>query len=307
MKIGIVSGAAYCIPLLQALVNGHLQASVFTDACSGAEDLMVIRHFCNGSRIPLQEGNHELFHFWLREEQPDMVFIMGFKHLIDTARLPVKMREHVYNIHFGALPAYRGPNPVFWQIKNGSSSLTVTIHLLSEQFDAGGVIWSREMKRDPHLSYGTAHLVLSQVVVEGVGFIMQQVFQKKRLSIRSQDNNKSYYYKRPELKDVLIQWENMAAAEIVNLILACNPWNKGAITSFNGNELKILDAEIMENTATSLNLEEPGLIINHHHGLQVTCKDKMIINITMLNLNDTFIPARHAALFGFIQGQFFGR
>ena len=99
MKIGIVSGAAYCIPLLQALVNGHIQASVFADACSGAEDLTVIRHFV---------------------------------------------------------------------------------------------------------------------------------------------------------------------------------------------------------------LEKPGMIVNHHRGLQVTCKDKMIIAVSMLNMDGTFVPARHAAMFGFIQGQCFG-
>jgi len=306
MKIGIVSGAVYCIPLLQALVNSHTQVSVFSDACAAEQDLSVVRHFCAPGMVPFQEGDPGLFYFWLEEEKPDLVFIMGFKHLIDLNRIPAQLKQHLYNIHFGALPAYRGPSPVFWQIKNGSSSLTVTIHLLSEQYDAGDIIWSKEMKREPHLSYGTAHLLLSQVVVEGVGFIMQQMFQKKSLSVRSQNNKKSYYHKRPERKDVLIQWDNMAAAEVVNLILACNPWNKGAIASFNQMELKILDAEVMGNTAAALNVEEAGLIINHHHGLQVACKDKMIINITMLNLNDTFIPARHAALFGFIQGQFFG-
>ena len=307
MKIGIVSGAEYCIPLLQALVNSHMQASVFSDACSAGQDLTVIRQFCSGCKVPFQKGDPKLFYFWLEEEKPDLIFVMGFKHLIDLGRIPDQLKQHIYNIHFGALPAYRGPNPVFWQIKNGSVTLNATIHLLSEQFDEGDIIWSKEIKREAYLSYGTAHLLLSQVVIEGVGHVIQQTLQKNNIVGRSQDNKKSYYYKTPERKDVLIQWVSMSAMEIVNLILACNPWNKGAITSFNGRELKILDAEVMENTAIVLNLEEPGMIVNQHHGLHVACRDKMIINITMLNLNDTFIPARHAALFGFIQGEFFGR
>lgn len=48
------------------------------------------------------------------------------------------------NIHSGRLPQYRGMMPTFWQLKNGESVATITIHEMAEKLDAGGVIATRE-------------------------------------------------------------------------------------------------------------------------------------------------------------------
>lgn len=41
------------------------------------------------------------------------------------------------NLHPSALPAYRGPAPIFWQLRDGLTRLGLTVHLMDEGFDTG--------------------------------------------------------------------------------------------------------------------------------------------------------------------------
>ncbi|MBS7563833.1 hypothetical protein KHS38_05405 [Mucilaginibacter sp. Bleaf8] len=308
MKIGIVSNAAFCMPLLQALMHNRIQASVFADACIGDQsDLQAIGHFCQQARMPFQQGEPDYLYFWLEETKPDIVFVMGFTHLIRIEQIDAVLRNHIYNVHFGPLPAYRGPNPLFWQIKNGEAQLTATIHRINDRFDAGDVVWSKSVQRENYMSFGVVNMVLSQVVVEGAVYLIQHAIQKKQLPAIKQVAKNATYYKRPTLADVLINWDNMNAEAIVNLVLACNPWNKGAITLLNGQEIKILDVVSGEKSLSiQLNQQPPGTIISHQNELEVICADQHLLSINMLNINGAFVPGRHASTFGLTEGQRLG-
>lgn len=293
MKVGIVSNAAYCIPLLQTLIQNRIQASVFADACFDEQgDFLLLTQFCNHVHIPLQKAEPDNLYFWLEETAPDIVFVLGYRHLIDIGQLPKAVLANIYNIHFGPLPAYRGPSPVFWQIKNGEENLAVTIHRLNEKFDQGETVWTKFLKRENYMSLGIVNAMFSQMLIDGAGQLIQKTFQKIPVAGIKQPHVQSKYYKRPVLKDVMIDWETMAAQDIVDLVLACNPWNKGAITSFNGRELKIVDAEIMR---ANLSGYLPGTVIKCDNVLHIYTSDQNILNITMLYL-DAFIPARDIKL-----------
>jgi methionyl-tRNA formyltransferase len=45
-----------------------------------------------------------------------------------------------WNIHPSLLPAYRGPVPVFWQLRAGETRTGVTLHRMDEGFDTGPVL-----------------------------------------------------------------------------------------------------------------------------------------------------------------------
>ena len=59
-------------------------------------------------------------------------------------RLPPAIFAHsgglFLNLHPSFLPANRGPEPVFWQLKSGMDKIGVTIHKLAENFDTGDVM-----------------------------------------------------------------------------------------------------------------------------------------------------------------------
>jgi methionyl-tRNA formyltransferase len=229
-------------------------------------------------------------------------FCLGYKHLLNIDRLPSGLKNRLYNIHFGPLPAYKGPNPVFWQLKNGEPALTVTIHRITPHFDAGPVVWSKQVNREAHFTFGYVQLVLSQVLLEGTVMLLGNLANNKPVSEQQQDKSRSVYYNRPILKDVKIEWELMEAGEIINLINACNPWNKGAITLYDNNEVKIMDAELSDPSQQNL---PAGTILNATDILEITCINGRVLRVNALNINGIFVPARFAAKFGFAKGKRF--
>ena len=44
------------------------------------------------------------------------------------------------NVHFGRLPRYRGILPIFYAVLNGEPSFGVTVHMMDEKLDNGGIV-----------------------------------------------------------------------------------------------------------------------------------------------------------------------
>jgi len=47
---------------------------------------------------------------------------------------------HVLNVHCGKLPEYRGMMPTFWALHHGEREITITVHQMAEQLDAGYIL-----------------------------------------------------------------------------------------------------------------------------------------------------------------------
>src|SRR6266496_3045104 len=56
----------------------------------------------------------------LRDMKVDLIFVTGFPWRL-PAELVALPRLGSINTHPAALPKYRGPNPIFWQMMNGES------------------------------------------------------------------------------------------------------------------------------------------------------------------------------------------
>ena len=73
---------------------------------------------------------------------PDLLLLACLPHMVrratrETARLGA------LNLHPSALPRFRGPDPVFWQLRAGVTRAGVTIHVASGAVDAGPVVAQR--------------------------------------------------------------------------------------------------------------------------------------------------------------------
>ena len=92
-----------------------------------------IAGFCRMTYISFhaEDDKKELYN-WQQLNEPDIVFITGYNHKIDVRELS-GVPKGIFNIHFGKLPQYRGPLPVFWQLKNSEAKLGITIHKISRQ------------------------------------------------------------------------------------------------------------------------------------------------------------------------------
>lgn len=75
--------------------------------------------------------------------RPDLFVVYGFSWRLppELLRLP---RLGVLNIHASALPKYRGPAPVLAALRNGDRTIGMTVHRMTERFDAGPVLAQRD-------------------------------------------------------------------------------------------------------------------------------------------------------------------
>jgi methionyl-tRNA formyltransferase len=71
--------------------------------------------------------------------QPDVLLVFGFNWRLPRGVLDVP-RLGALNVHPSALPKYRGPSPVLWAIRNGDPCAGITVHRITERFDAGPVL-----------------------------------------------------------------------------------------------------------------------------------------------------------------------
>jgi len=267
-------------------------------------DKGAIASFCAeaGIACTYEKSSGQSLYEWVSTLQPAIVFVVCYDRRIRLNRFTTFMPE-LYNVHFGHLPEYRGPNPVFWQLKNGARSLAITIHQVTEQFDAGAVAWKKEYPNEPFFSYGYVHQLMSHYVLEGVQYLLQLKKHGHPISLNGQNEQAAAYYKRPGSKDVCVDWNTMNAAAICDLIKACNPWNNGAVTMYNGFELRISDAECVSfNGDTTYT---PGTILLTSGSFLVSCINKEALRIHTLTLNGILLPGRFAANYGFVKGQSF--
>jgi methionyl-tRNA formyltransferase len=301
MKIGVISSTEACQPVLYHLASKKANVSLFYAPSSGVENAGQVLSFCNNYHIPVfLETTKDQIYEWVQSDRPDILFITGYGQLLNVNGLG-SLKYGAFNIHFGALPNYRGPSPVFWQLKNGEKTIDVCIHRLIKKADAGPVVWRKSIANEEYHNYTFINQYLSNLLVEGVDFILNSLPAGGKLMEFVQDESKAKYYSRPGLQDVLINWPSMNAKQIFDLCKACNSWNSGAITSYKGVELKILDVII----STEPTGKAPGTIVSVDHNLVVACPDGSC-SVSFLNLNGIFFPGRYAKNFGLAAGHQLG-
>lgn len=297
MRIGIISNSDQFIPLAYTLANQGLQVCIFYAPSEDTIAHQKVTGFIESTRLPFRQEveQTEDVYDWLKDVKPETVFVYGYRHLLDVKRfngIPA------YNIHPGPLPSFRGPTPAFWQLKTGQPTLGFTIQELSSRFDAGKVVWTRSIANLPQYHYGMVNQLCSQLCIEGVAVIINALRQLAPFPEIAVQNTPSAYHKRPQLKDVLIDWDKMDATEICNLIRACNPWNKGALTVFQGQELKLMDGMVTDLQTA----HPPGTMMMRGDGLYIACAGSRSIKTNMIYMHDGFLPAYHASIYGLNHG-----
>ena len=58
-------------------------------------------------------------------------------------------RYDTLNVHPSPLPRYRGRHPLQWALINGERQFGITIHRLTDDFDAGAILWQEQISVTP--------------------------------------------------------------------------------------------------------------------------------------------------------------
>ena len=120
--------------------------------------------------IPLLRAwrvNDEHTRLDLVELDLDAVVMASFDQIIRARALDVP-RHGWMNIHPSALPARRGPEPVYWTVADGDPVGGITLHRTVAKVDAGPMLAQRTTAVTPEDTSGTLTKRLSQLGVEAL-------------------------------------------------------------------------------------------------------------------------------------------
>ena len=80
----------------------------------------------------------------LKQHNIDVILVSCWPYLID-ASIVDSVAGAALNLHPSKLPLFRGPDPIGEQLKSGFRPFAVSLHRLSDQFDAGDLVAQLEI------------------------------------------------------------------------------------------------------------------------------------------------------------------
>ncbi len=308
MKLALICNNKVALPALDSFLEQGVDLCVATSAAN-TELYHALQPYGlkYGTSITAFEQTmfEEQLYAWLDLEKPEVVLMMTCPFRIPEDALLIP-RYGFINFHYGLLPAYRGPNPVFEQIKRREQSGGITVHIADKGIDTGAIIMKREVPISPQETFGDHMDKLAILGAAMAGELLQALACGRHLELIPQDGAAAVYYPRPEIDDVKVQWKNMPAEAIEALANACMPWNYGAATGLNGGMIGISKVTILYKEPVA-KFQYPGTIltVDPQNGLRVMSADRLVMRLDTLYTGGGFIPGYQLAAYGIVPGMFF--
>ncbi|RUA33809.1 MAG: hypothetical protein DSY77_08360 [Bacteroidetes bacterium] len=296
-KAVIFTNSTWGLPLINELYKMDILYGIVIPTKVHSENDQIIQ-FARQNRISLiSVGKEHLKHElkdWLMEINPDVALCMTFPYLIPQAVLDIPAKG-IVNFHFGKLPKYAGPDPVFWYLKEGKRTITITAHRMGLEFDQGQILFEKEVQIIPGENWGILGSRLSLSSVSMISSILSKIQESPEnlKEIENVMNSKSI-----DLKSLQIDWVKQTADEIENLVNACNPKYGGAITNFRGVVVRIL--EVSPADLRNVHSFTPGNIVlaDAHQGIFVLCSDYKFLRINLLWTPEGYISGQKLVALG---------
>lgn len=220
---------------------------------------------------------------WIFTIQPDYIFSISFPYLIPEDVLAYGSHKFI-NFHPGPLPQYRGVMPIFEVLKNQESQTAICAHFMNAEFDEGDIIFNDPINIEDGDTYGKLTVKLSHRLSNVALNVANMIQFGIKIPSIPQEENKAYYYEKPQYSDTYINWKRMSAIEINALINACNPWNVGADASLLGEQVKIIKSNVVPK---SHNNTIPGKVLKiNEDNIIVACSDDQQLEIEIISTDE---------------------
>lgn len=310
MRVAILCNDRLSLPAVNWIMESGLAVAIGMPAAAH-ETSLLIRSQCQHSGLPFQYFSRKSFaedlRTWLDTYQPDVVLVKTFPWLIPPACLNIPPKGFI-NFHYAPLPAYRGPSPLFWMVRNQVRQGGVTVHQMDEKFDTGPVILQQPVLIHPDFTFG---MLVSQLAFAGLQCCkaLLQGLAASTLKQTPQPEHNAGWCHRQGPADLVIDWEKMSASSIRSLVLACNPWNKGAATSFNNWIFGLTDvspAGTIGNGNVQSNLPGTILSVDEKNGVLISCLQNQLLRIDVIYCEEGFFPGYKLSSFGLKPGHRLG-
>ncbi|MFI3251769.1 MAG: methionyl-tRNA formyltransferase [bacterium] len=253
MKIIFMGTPEFSAPILQSLIDKYEVVLVITqpDAVVGRKKEIVFS--------PVKEtalkNNIEVFQPVKIKE--DIEYINSFNaDLIVTAAygqiIPVEVLHHPkyksINVHASLLPKLRGGAPIHKSIIFGHEKTGVTVMYMEKKMDSGDILSQRELVIEDTDNTTVLFEKLSVIGNELLLETIPKLINGEITPIKQNDDEVTFAWNIKH-EEQFINW-NKTSREIFNLVrgLTLNP---GALTSYNGNVIKIKEVEMKEDSSNA--------------------------------------------------------
>lgn len=200
---------------------------------------------------------------------PDLTIVAAYGQLLPNNLLSLP-RFGTLNIHGSLLPDYRGAAPVHWALLDGQSKTGVTIMMLSEKLDSGGILASQEISIRRRDNSRTIHDALA---LSGAHLLVKTIrdFTEGKIAPTPQGESKTAYARKLTIEDRLLNWSD-SPLKLWLKIRAFAP-SPGAFTHVIVDQRKMM-LKIFEIIISRKAHGTPGQILKiDKHGILVASKD----------------------------------
>ena len=291
MKIAVVCNSApLAIPAIQFLKEQNILAGVGIPE----KNKTVLLHSLQGIGIMPEAVTvfvagywQESMDKWLRQLSVEAVFVIAFPWRIPLRILDIPLKGF-FNFHFGALPKYKGADPIFWQISNMESRGGLFIHKMNAEIDGGPIVWQKEMAIFPGENYNMHCLRIGYEAVAELKLLLEHL-DRDELSENIQAKHEGLYYQKPSAAQLKIDWEKQSAREIEYLVNACNQNYGGASTSLRSRELRLLEVSPVD--MPPIPDQKPGTVVHADaiYGLVIACKGQEFLKINVIHMQEGYL------------------
>ncbi|MCG6969554.1 MAG: hypothetical protein LJE85_07295 [Gammaproteobacteria bacterium] len=178
-------------------------------------------------------------------------------HFIWMACFPYILPEKIWqlakiasiNLHPSLLPKYRGPNPVFWQLKSGEPHMGITLHLINNLVDGGDIV----LQKDLVMKNGIRDRAINSIIGEqGAKLFIEilRLHQKKTLETKPQDPAIASYMGSPNAEDFELH-TTWSAQHAFNFMRGTEDWKMPYTVHIGGKCLR-LDSAIAYSPAGAM-------------------------------------------------------
>lgn len=174
--------------------------------------------------------------------KPDLILVATYHRILSDQLL--RTAAMALNVHPSLLPAYRGPSPFYWALRNGEMTTGVTVHLLSSEVDQGAILLQRVLAIAPEETLGSLRKKLADLSGVAVLEFLTQIADGIELRPIPQPTEGASYFPRLNDADRRLDLQ-MSPDEIVRCIRAVSPW-PGAVL----HDMNIVGIERIERGST---------------------------------------------------------
>ena len=226
-------------------------------------------------------GNNEFIE-QIKQLNPEVICVVAYGKILPEDILKIPQKGCI-NVHGSLLPKYRGAAPIQWSVINGDKTTGVTTMYMENGMDKGDMILKEEIKIGEDETTGEVWGKLAKIGGELLVKTLKKIEEGTAPRIKQGED----FSIAPMLKkeDTKLDWENMTAVKIKNLVRGLNPI-MGAYTFIEGKKIKIWKVQVISEQLGKESVEneqfigeaKPGQVIisEEKKGLYIKAKEGII-------------------------------